>query len=47
MIGEAAVCLVQEAAAVSGGMWTPGAALGRRLLDRLTAHAGLTFAVEN
>jgi len=25
----------------------PGAALGRRLIDRLTAHAGMTFAVES
>jgi short subunit dehydrogenase-like uncharacterized protein len=47
MIGEAALCLVQEAPAVPGGVWTPGAALGRRLIDRLTANAGMTFAVES
>jgi short subunit dehydrogenase-like uncharacterized protein len=29
-----------------GGITTPGAALGRDLADRLTAYAGLTFAIE-
>jgi short subunit dehydrogenase-like uncharacterized protein len=29
-----------------GGLWTPGAALGRKLIDRLEAHAGLRFEVE-
>ena len=31
---------------VKGGIWTPGAAMGDRLIKRLTDHAGLTFAVE-
>jgi short subunit dehydrogenase-like uncharacterized protein len=47
MIGEAAICLVKEAPEVPGGVWTPGAALGRRLIDRLTANAGMAFAVES
>ena len=47
MIGESAICWVKEAPEVAGGVWTPGAALGRRLIGRLTAHAGLTFAVES
>ena len=28
------------------GIWTPAAAMGQRLIDRLQAHAGLRFAVE-
>lgn len=47
MIGEAAVCLVREAKDVAGGIWTPGAALGDRLIKRLTENAGLQFAVES
>lgn len=47
MIGESAVCLVREAKDVAGGIWTPGAALGDRLIKRLTDHAGLKFAVES
>lgn len=47
MIGESAVCLVREAKDVAGGIWTPGAALGDRLIKRLTDHAGLRFAIEN
>ncbi|EKS33244.1 saccharopine dehydrogenase family protein [Afipia clevelandensis] len=47
MIGESAVCLVREATDVPGGIWTPGAALGDRLIKRLTDHAGLQFAIES
>ena len=47
MIGESAVCLVREAKDVAGGIWTPGAALGDRLIKRLTDHAGLQFTVES
>jgi short subunit dehydrogenase-like uncharacterized protein len=43
MLGEAAVCLAQDALAVGGGFWTPASALGNHYLDRLTAKAGLTF----
>lgn len=45
MLAETAVTLV-GAPDVAGGIWTPGAALQGRLVDRLSAHAGLTFAVE-
>ncbi|MDZ3830823.1 MAG: saccharopine dehydrogenase NADP-binding domain-containing protein [Sphingopyxis sp.] len=30
----------------NGGVWTPGALLGEKLIDRLTEHAGLTFRIE-
>lgn len=46
MIAESAICLVREAKDVPGGIWTPGAALGERLIKRLTDNAGLAFAVE-
>jgi short subunit dehydrogenase-like uncharacterized protein len=46
MLAEAAVCLVKDAPDVAGGVWTPGAAMGRKLIDRLQANAGLTFQVE-
>lgn len=45
MIAETAVCLV-NAPGVAGGVWTPGAALGQALIDRLQAKAGLTFKDE-
>ncbi len=47
MIAESALCLVQDSAGTPGGIWTPGAAMGHRLVDRLVAHAGLTFQVES
>lgn len=46
MITEAAVCLLQEAPDTPGGIWTAAPAMGERLIARLQAHAGLTFAVE-
>jgi short subunit dehydrogenase-like uncharacterized protein len=46
MIAESAMCLLQDATATPGGIWTPASAMGQRLIDRLQAHAGLTFAVE-
>lgn len=46
MIAEAAVCLLQEAAATPGGIWTPAPAMGEPLIARLQANAGLAFAVE-
>lgn len=47
MLGEAVVSLATETpqSEVAGGFWTPASALGVRLLDRLTTHAGLTFEV--
>ena len=46
MIAESAMCLLQDADSTPGGIWTPASAMGQRLIDRLQAHAGLTFAVE-
>jgi short subunit dehydrogenase-like uncharacterized protein len=46
MISECAICLLRDAPDVKAGIWTPGAAMGDRLIKRLTDHAGLTFAVE-
>uniref|UniRef100_B0SZ70 Saccharopine dehydrogenase n=1 Tax=Caulobacter sp. (strain K31) TaxID=366602 RepID=B0SZ70_CAUSK len=45
MIAETALCLV-ETPDVAGGIWTPGAALRGKLVERLEAEAGLKFAVE-
>jgi short subunit dehydrogenase-like uncharacterized protein len=46
MIAETAVSLLRDGAGVSGGVWTPGAALKQPLIDRLVANAGMTFEVE-
>ena len=46
MIAESAVCLALDSELASGGIWTPAAALGSALIDRLQANAGLTFKVE-
>ena len=46
LIAETAICLVHERADVPGGIWVAGAALGQSLVDRLHAHAGLTFSDE-
>jgi short subunit dehydrogenase-like uncharacterized protein len=45
IIVEAALALL-DAPETPAGIWTPGAALQRPLLDRLALHAGLTFTVE-
>jgi short subunit dehydrogenase-like uncharacterized protein len=49
MISESALCLIEDVdrAATGGGVWTPGAAMGRKLVSRLQARAGLTFAIED
>ena len=47
MIAESAVCLAKNPKIASGGIWTPAPALGEKLIERLEAHAGLTFAVES
>ncbi len=47
ILAEAAICLIAEATDTPGGVWTPGAAMGRRLVDRLSANAGLTFTAED
>jgi short subunit dehydrogenase-like uncharacterized protein len=46
MIAECAVCLLRDTPEVKAGIWTPGAAMGDRLIKRLVDHAGLTFEVE-
>jgi short subunit dehydrogenase-like uncharacterized protein len=46
MITEAAVCLLQDRTDTPGGIWTPASAMGQRLIERLQANAGLSFAVE-
>ena len=46
MISECAICLLRDAPDVPAGIWTPGAAMGHRLIKRLVDHAGLTFGVE-
>lgn len=46
MIAESAVCLLQDASATPGGIWTPASAMGTALIAHLGANAGLTFAVE-
>jgi short subunit dehydrogenase-like uncharacterized protein len=46
MIAECAICLLRDTPDVKPGIWTPGAAMGERLIKRLVDHAGLTFQVE-
>lgn len=46
MIAEAALCLVEDCAETPGGVWTPGAAMRMKLVERLRAGAGLTFEAE-
>lgn len=46
MISECAICLLRDAPEVPAGIWTPGAAMGDKLIKRLVEHAGLTFEVE-
>jgi short subunit dehydrogenase-like uncharacterized protein len=46
MISECAICLLRDTPEVPGGIWTPGAAMGDRLIKRLVDHAGLTFQAE-
>jgi short subunit dehydrogenase-like uncharacterized protein len=46
MISECAICLLRDTPDVAAGIWTPGAAMGDRLIKRLVDNAGLTFEVE-
>ena len=46
MIAECAICVLRDAADVAPGIWTPGAAMGDRLIKRLEEHAGITFRPE-
>ena len=47
MIAESAVCLLVNPDLASGGIWTPAAALGSALIERLQENAGLTFQIES
>ena len=49
MISESAMCLIRDVGrdVTPGGVWTPGAALGEKLIARLEANAGLRFMLEN
>jgi short subunit dehydrogenase-like uncharacterized protein len=46
MISECAICLLRDTPEVPAGIWTPGAAMGDRLIKRLVDHAGISFDVE-
>lgn len=44
MLSQAAACLAKDVPDdVPGGFWTPATILGDKLIERLEAHAGLTF----
>ncbi|MBP6748228.1 MAG: saccharopine dehydrogenase NADP-binding domain-containing protein [Xanthomonadaceae bacterium] len=47
MISEAALCLAHDIdrTRTPGGVWTPAAAMGMTLVERLQAKAGLTFKI--
>jgi short subunit dehydrogenase-like uncharacterized protein len=47
MLGQAGACLAVDFAdgGRPGGFWTPATMFGDRLIERLIAHAGLTFEV--
>lgn len=47
MLGQAAACLALDfdKTALPGGFWTPATMFGERLVQRLIAHAGLSFEV--
>ena len=47
MLAESAVCLAKDSLTVGGGFWTPVSAMGESLFARLTANAGLSFALED
>ena len=46
MITESAICLLKDSADLAGGIYTPAAALGKKLIKRLEDNAGLTFKIE-
>ncbi|MFM7144696.1 MAG: saccharopine dehydrogenase family protein [Alphaproteobacteria bacterium] len=48
MIAESAICLTGlPPGEPGGGLWTPASAMGHFLIERLRAHAGLTFGMES
>lgn len=48
MIAESALCLTRDVSrdVTGGGVYTTAPAMGNALIDRLEAHAGLTFKIE-
>ena len=46
MITESAVCLVKDCEDLPGGIYTPAASMGKKLIERLESNAGLYFKVE-
>jgi short subunit dehydrogenase-like uncharacterized protein len=47
MLAQAAACLAKDVPQdTAGGFWTPATIMGDRLIERLQAHAGLTFELE-
>ena len=46
MIAESAICLVKDMVDLEGGIYTPAASMGKKLIKRLEDNAGLTFKVE-
>ena len=49
MIAESAMCLARDVGRdeAGGGVWVPGAAMGRKLIGRLAQNAGIHFVLEN
>ena len=45
MLAESAICLARDTLRVGGGCWTPAAAMGDALLERLP-DAGVTFQIQ-
>ena len=46
MITESAICLVRECQHLDGGIYTPAASMGEKLIKRLEDNAGLSFKIE-
>ena len=46
MITESAICLVKDCEDLVGGIYTPAASMGKKLIKRLESNAGLTFKLE-
>ena len=46
MIAESAVCIVKDCEDLAGGIYTPAASMGKKLIKRLESNAGLTFKLE-
>jgi len=46
MLAESAICLAKDRLSIRGGIWTPAAAMGNSLLQRMQNNAGLTFDLE-